>query len=234
MTSSSAGAVMTTIELISFISSIASLVLAIVAIWLSWVLFRLSEVSSRETKEAARAIANNVERLDQLFGRLYADTFAMMKDTVSDMRRHIWPEEVAEQNLSSEAEKRADEKIAILRQELLAEVKGIALRQAGSDRHLIDALTTEVSSVVDRAIQQSRGVEGLAREETLRDKIVRRLAALHTVGGNIVANDFILDEQLGAGPKEVISELLRMRDDGLVAFEGNRVRGSSRLRLAES
>jgi len=225
---------MDSIDLVSFISSIASLVLAIVAIWLSWVLFRMSEDSSRDTKEAARAIANNVERLDQLFGRLYSDTFSMMKDTVSDMRRHIWPEEVAEQNLSLEAEKRADEKVAALRQDLLAEVRGIALRQAGADKHIIDALTAEVSNVVDRAIQQSRSVEVLAREETLREKIIRQLAALQSTGGNVIANDFILDDQLGAGPKEVVSELLRMRDEGIVAFEGNRVRGASRLRLVEA
>lgn len=81
---------MTTIELISLIASIASLLLAIGAIWLSIVFFKMSSEASKATTEAAKGIGASVERLENLFDKLYSDTFTMMKDTVSDMRKHIW------------------------------------------------------------------------------------------------------------------------------------------------
>lgn len=81
---------MTLIELISLIASIASLILAIGAIWLSIVFFKMSSEAAHETKEAAKGIDASVQRLEKLFDKLYSDTFSMMKDTVTDMRKHIW------------------------------------------------------------------------------------------------------------------------------------------------
>ena len=81
---------MTAIELISLIASIASLILAIGAIWLSIVFFRMSNEASKATTEAAKGIDASVQRLEKLFDKLYSDTFSMMKDTVTDMRKHIW------------------------------------------------------------------------------------------------------------------------------------------------
>ena len=78
------------IELFSLISSIASLILAIGAIWLSIVFFKMSDAASKATTEAAKGIGASVERLEKLFDKLYSDTFSMMRDTVSDMRKHIW------------------------------------------------------------------------------------------------------------------------------------------------
>jgi hypothetical protein len=101
-------------DIISFVASVASLILAVGAIWLSVVFYRMSIAASTATTQAAVGIASSVERLEKIFDKLYSDTFSMMRDTVSDMRKHIWPvpvEENAEQErVIEEAEKKADEK----------------------------------------------------------------------------------------------------------------------------
>ncbi len=81
---------MSGINLLTFVASIASLILALVAIWLSIVFFKMSSKATKETTEAAKGISANINRLEDLFNKLYSDTFSMMKDTVTDMRKHIW------------------------------------------------------------------------------------------------------------------------------------------------
>ena len=107
---------MTASELISLISSVASLVLAVLAITLSIVFFRMSTVLSQSANDAAKGIEASVARLEQLFDKLYSDTFSMMRETVSDMRKHMWPEEVADMSkLGEEAERLAEKKVAKLK-----------------------------------------------------------------------------------------------------------------------
>jgi hypothetical protein len=79
------------LDTISLVASIASLVLAVLAIWLSIVFYKMSIAAASTTTEAAKGISASVERLEKLFDKLYADTFSIMRDTVSDMRKHIWP-----------------------------------------------------------------------------------------------------------------------------------------------
>ncbi|WP_006786881.1 hypothetical protein [Thiorhodospira sibirica] len=81
---------MTVMDLVSLIASIASLIVAVGAIWLSIVFYKMSSNASNAKNEAAKGIDASVQRLEKLFDKLYSDTFSMMKDTVSDMRRHIW------------------------------------------------------------------------------------------------------------------------------------------------
>ena len=75
----------------SLIASIVSLIIGGFAIWLSVTFYRMSNKISEDTKGAAKGISASVRRLESLFDSLYSDTFSMMKDTVSDMRKHIWP-----------------------------------------------------------------------------------------------------------------------------------------------
>ena len=80
----------------------------------------MSSELARTASEASKGISASVARLENLFDKLYADTFSMMRDTVSDMRRHIWPEETKDiDRLSEEAERRADEKVRELKGPLI-------------------------------------------------------------------------------------------------------------------
>src|SRR5713226_4076430 len=149
----------TAFEVISFIASVASLILAVGAIWLSVVFYRMSTEASKATTEAAKGIAASVEWLEKLFDKLYSDTFSMMRDTVSDMRKHIWPADDKEQEKAAEeVEKKADEKIAELKSAMEKQLGEILNRQRLADEKT-GALRGEMRHLLDRAILSSREVE---------------------------------------------------------------------------
>lgn len=111
-------AAMSGIELISLVASIASLILAVGAIWLSIVFFRMSTQASQATTEAAKGIDASVQRLEKLFDKLYSDTFSMMKDTVTDMRKHIWSKPSSDRSeISESVKKEIDRQIQTVLQE---------------------------------------------------------------------------------------------------------------------
>jgi len=162
-------------DVIAFIASIASLILAIGAIWLSVVFYRMSNEASKATTEAAKGIGASVERLEKLFDKLYSDTFSMMRDTVQDMRKPIWPvEEPDRENVIEETEKKADEKIAELKRGVDQQVAELLQRQRLADDKMT-SLTGEMREILDRAILTSRQVDAEASEETIREHILRTL-----------------------------------------------------------
>jgi uncharacterized protein with von Willebrand factor type A (vWA) domain len=182
---------MTAIELISLVASIASLVLAVIAIWLSVIFYRMSTELSESTKEAAKGIGASVERLEKLFDKLYADTFSMMRDTVSDMRKHIWPEDTqAETTIRQEAENRADEKIKVLTEDVQTQLSDMLKRQRVTDERL-SSMTHELGHLVETAISRSRRAEIEAREETIRDHIERAIRTLRRRGEKLRAYDIV-------------------------------------------
>jgi hypothetical protein len=223
---------MTNVELLSFVAAIASLVLAILAIWLSIVFFRMSSELSEKSTEAAKGINASVEKLEKLFDKLYADTFSMMRDTVSDMRKHIWPEESSSENrIDTEIEKRAEEKIRILKDEIEKEFSGMLHRQRVTDDK-VSAITTEMGRLLEKAIVGSRKVEVEAREETIRDIIIRYINLLEqkTHGDWYVAD---LVTQLGGTfpTGRILQELDLMKEDGIILLSDDRINGSTKILL---
>src|ERR1051326_2930926 len=224
---------MTSQEVLSMIASIASLVLAILAIWLSIVFYKMATASSERTTDAARGIAANVDRLEKLFDRLYADTFGIMKDTVSDMRRHICPGQHQAAEVRVEAERLADQRISEIRRELVDEVKTLVERQAGSDKRLLNNLTQDFSAVVERAIQQSRNVDVQARKQTLRDKVLTRLREVLERKTSVTAGDFVVDPVISPlGGLAVIEELERMKAEGLIDYPEQFILRTSVLKIS--
>jgi hypothetical protein len=156
------------VEVASIAASIVSIVIAVMAIWLTITFFRMSTEASAKTNEAAKEISASVSRLENLFDRLYADTFSMMRDTVSDMRRHIWPQETAvKEDALKEVEKRAEEKAQVMRKEISEE---IAKRLGGTDARVQDMMR-----IMDRAIDQTRRATAEAGRESVRADILRML-----------------------------------------------------------
>ncbi|KMY67278.1 hypothetical protein AAU61_10490 [Desulfocarbo indianensis] len=180
-----------TFSIVSFIATIASLLLAVVAIWLSLYFYKQSNELAEKTKEAARDIQSGVVRLEKLFDKLYEGTFSMMKDTVSDMRRHMWPEDVADDaEAQEELEKKAEEKIEAFRQEMAKEVASLADRQKKADGKL-DATKEELQQLVEKAINGSLEVEREVREENIRDAILQAVMEQTSMRGYVdVANLF--------------------------------------------
>lgn len=78
------------LDYFSLISSITSIILGIVAITLSILFYRMSEKIGRENERTSASIESNVTKLEELFNKLYTGTFDMMKETVTDMRKHVY------------------------------------------------------------------------------------------------------------------------------------------------
>lgn len=208
----------TVLTLIGFISSIASLILAIVAIWLSIVFFKMSSTLSGTTMEAAKGIVASVERLEKLFDKLYADTFSMMKDTVSDMRKHIWPDNKASgDELTQTVEKKADEKVGKLKQEIDKDLNRLLQGQKTTEAN-IGSIRKEMRDIIDKAIKASRNAEVEAREETMRDQLLQVLRDLKRKKPDLRAIELV-EAMGGCSPMRLLEELKKLEAEGLVDME---------------
>jgi len=218
---------MTIIEIISLIASLASLILAVIAIWLSFKFFEKSTEASDKTIEASKGIASSVERLEKLFDKLYSDTFTMMKDTVSDMRKHIWSGEVSSETksteLEEELEKKAQEKVDALKKELSSDLSQMFARQHITDKKITN-LKDELTTLIEKAVSQTRTLESEAREETIREYVTRTMRLLRKRKRNIVADDIVKQADAdGLNVRRMLDELAKMKEDGLISFEGDEI-----------
>lgn len=215
-TQSEKGAAMNAFEIVSFSTTIASLVLAIVAIVLSIVFYRMTSELSESTKEAAKGIEASVEKLEKLFDRLYNDTFSMMKDTVMDMRKHAWGEEVAEEpNVLAEVERKADLKIEALREKVEDQLTSILEGQQLTDGR-VDSVTRELRDLVDQAINDSRSVEHQVREEAIRSNIISSIETITKEKGIATAKDLV-NEMRGQYPmSDLVNEVKIMEREGII------------------
>ncbi len=219
------------VDIISLLSSFASLILAVVAIWLSIVFFKLSSKLSESTTEAAKGIGASVERLEKLFDKLYADTFSMMRDTVSDMRKHMWPDETVENDhLAEEAEKKADAKIEELKKDISQELGTVFQRQRIADEKL-DSIRSEMGHLIDRVITSSRQVEVEAREETLQSAILRSLRIMQHKRPRVTAAELVDRLSKDASPNRIVEELTKLRDDGLLLLSDERVAPDTTIQI---
>lgn len=219
-------------DLISFVASIASLILAIGAIWLSVVFYRMSNEASKATTEAAKGIAASVERLEKLFDKLYSDTFSMMRDTVSDMRKHIWPTDAPEQESAiEEAEKKADEKISELKKTVEQQVAQLLQRQRLADDKM-SSLSSEMRNILERAIVSSRQVDMEAREETVREHILRALRVFRRSRPKATVNDLIERLQDTFSIRRVISEVEKLREEKLIELIPDLIAPESIIKLS--
>lgn len=163
-------------EAFSIAAAVVSIVIAAFAIWLSIVFYRMSVNSSNQIQESSKDLSSSVSKLEKLFEHLYSDTFSMMRDTYSDMRKHVWPEFREEPDVTDQIETRANTKVDDIRQELMAQIETVAARAGGTETK-VEQLRKELSPLVDDAISRSRHAESEAQEETLRDVMLSRIRA---------------------------------------------------------
>jgi hypothetical protein len=222
---------MTATEIASLIASFVSVGIGILAIWLSVVFYRMSSELSESTREAAKGIGSNVEKLEKLFDRLYSDTFSMMKDTVSDMRKHIWPEiKKTETPISEETEEIAGKKLDILKKDISNEIAEVFKKQSITDTK-VDSVIEELRNLVEKAIIESRKVDMEAREETIKDHIIRSIKRYIRMG-EVARADKLLEPIFRKFDfEDVMNEINKMRDDGIIFFEGPAVGPNTEIRL---
>jgi uncharacterized membrane protein len=228
----------TAIELISLIASIVSLVLGVGAIWLSVVFFKMSNEASKATTEASKGIDASVKRLENLFDKLYSDTFSMMKDTVSDMRKHIWnggdlqsaAPQPSKDSILEEADRKAEEKVAEVKKAMDAQLSEILDRQRVSDGNLTE-VKQEMKNLLESAIQTSRQIDSEAREETVREHILSELRRAMRVDRLVTADELVASLSENIPSHRVIDELRNMRNEGSVYYEGRSLRPSSVVKI---
>jgi len=221
--------VMHATDAISIISSLVSVFLGGFAIALSLVLYRWSSQAAERSQEAARNIESSVKRLEQLFDKLYADTFSMVKDTYTDIRQHMWPEVRPSDQVDEVAERKADEKVAVVKESIDTELTRLLEKQTHTDAQL-QLLTGEVRSLLNRAITETRRIEEEARDESVREVILRQLEALDTpmMLGELTT---LMNDKFGIGASEVIDELERLKQEGIVSWPSKRNKSTSPVHL---
>lgn len=137
---------------INLFAAAASIVLAIVALALSIFFFVQGKNSADQSARSAEEISANVKRLEVLFNTLYSDTFSMMRETVTDMRQHVWKTipgpDSADDSIVEAAEARSQEQV-------LTEL-GKVSRRVGLTDAKIGELRSELAPVVKRALEEQR------------------------------------------------------------------------------
>lgn len=174
-------------EILSIVASVVSVIIGGFAIWLAVTFYKLSIKVSEDTREASKSISASVARLEGLFDRLYNDTFSMMKDTYSDMRRHMWPPKDDTAEIAAQIEATANAKIDSLREEITHEL-GRFIAKIGIADQKIKGVQEQVSRLIDRAIEQTRAVETEAQEEVSRHDLSNALVRLLSSHGPLKLN----------------------------------------------
>jgi hypothetical protein len=218
-------------DAVSLVASIASLILAILAIVLSIVFYRFSASASNATIEASKGIAASVERLEKLFDKLYSDTFSMMRDTVADMRKHMWPEDPSEQEtVLVETEGKADEKINNLKESIEAQLQTVLQGQKlAQEKNQL--LQSEMRRLIDRAILSSRRVQAEARNETVREHILRVIRTLRRRQRRITA-DGVVERLADTFPASmIVNEMRRLREEGIIDLDSKEMLPGSEIKL---
>lgn len=205
---------MTNVEISSIIASCVSAILAIVAIALSIFFFRMSSLLSESTKDASKSISAGVERLEKLFDKLYADTFSMMKETYSDMRKHIWPEESTDTDkIKEESEIKAEKKISLLKDEMTKELSKMFQKQEITDTKL-SSIKGEMRNFIEKAISSSRRVDIEAHEETIRGQIKRLIKIRDREKLNTSANEIVITLRRLFPENKIVEEIKEMAREG--------------------
>ena len=216
-------------DYISIVSSLVSVFLGIFAIGLSLILYRWSNQAAERSNEAARNIEASVKRLEQLFDKLYADTFSMVKDTYTDIRQHMWPDLRPMEQVDEVTERKADEKVALVKQSIDTELTRLLDKQSHTDTQL-QLLTGEVRSLLNKAITETRGSKREARDESVREVILRHLESLDTAVmlGNL---SDLMNDKYGIGASEVMDELEKLKQEGVVTWPAKRNKSATPVTL---
>ncbi|MEY0023044.1 hypothetical protein AB7W40_03345 [Providencia rettgeri] len=154
-------------ELLSFVLSIVSLLVSAGAVWLSFKFYQMSDHASKEAQRSSDQIQVNTEKLEGLFSKLYSDTFSMMKDTVTDMRQHIYH--------NSDKEDSLEEKLTAMKESIKREVK-ITLDDNIGELKENDIKINKIEERLENIINQQVNVVIEERYNNIADEILRLLS----------------------------------------------------------
>ena len=142
---------MTGSEITSLVAALVSLIISGFAIWLSVTFYKLTTKNSKDLEKASSNIDSTVTRLEVLFDKLYSDTFNMMKDTVTDMRKHVWKTADADtERKPSETEQNFNE----LKNELNNKIEKLMYSQ-GKANDKVNVFAEKIENLISETIDKS-------------------------------------------------------------------------------
>ncbi|MBJ8189193.1 hypothetical protein [Bacillus cereus] len=190
------------VEVFSIISSAISLVLGIVAIVLSILFYKMSDKSSRYVEKAAHDIDSNVKKLEIMFEKMYADTFGMVKDTVSDMRKYVYRSNGTENGGVS------SEEVEIKTNEIVNKaLEGI--QETNLDKE-------QVKELVLHLIEKSKDVEQDLKTDSYIEKIKKILLHNHSLTFPELLVDLSGPNADTDDNKKLFDALVKMRDQNII------------------
>lgn len=209
----------TTVTIVGFIATIASLVLAIGAIWLSIIFFKMSDVASKETTAAAKDIQASVERLENIFDKLYSDTFSMMRDTVTDMRQHIWrkPEAGTPSSVTEDEDKIKELKNSIS-QEIISLVDEKFKNMGSNDekiREIEDSVKTILESKLTNSLNEDRIPRSVMKRRVLSIIERYRMISVEKLF-SLLKERYLLE----SNSKEITPILFELRENNIITWNG--------------
>lgn len=155
-------------------ATIASFVLSVVAILLSLAFFYLSWRQTEKATDAANKIAGTVDKVETLFDTMYSDTFGMVKEAMSDLRKHAW-----QRYGTSEAQQEVEQKVSLrieeLRQRNEAQLQTIIGKFDATDEKYM-SLKRDIGHLLNSTITETLRVEN----ETALEEFLLRVMAIAT------------------------------------------------------
>lgn len=220
---------MTGSEYFGLVANAASLILSIVAIGLSLIFFRWSQEMAQSSRDAATEMRTAMGRLDTLFDRFYADAFGLVRDTYSAMHRHMWPETMAD--VETTIEDRVSTRVEEIKADIDNAMTPILDRMGQTDETLV-SLRSELDTLLNKVITETRLAETEAREETIRDAVGKILMRFVRRGRTEMVLDRIVREAAHLPGTLVLDEVVRLTTIGAISLPG--IEGDPRWQLAPS
>ncbi|MEC4090115.1 hypothetical protein [Pseudoalteromonas rubra] len=207
------------LEIISIVSSIVSVIIGGFAIWLAVKFYEMSNKSAEKLEKASSNIEATNKRLETLFDKLYSDTFAMVKDTVSDMRNHVWR--------NDQQTDESENNISHLKEELRSEFQK-GLEQAAS-KNDIKQMHAKVNELIDSTVEKVSYATKQPEVEYVFETIKNQIA---DEGYTTPAK---LKSELDMTSRRISLALFRLRKDGKINWSGssNQIWSDSHIDISE-
>lgn len=191
------------LEILSIVSSLVSLIIGGLAIWLAVKFYEMSTKSSEKLEQASNNIDSTTKRLETLFDKLYADTFAMVKDTVSDMRKHVWRGDESKKNIP-------DEKLVQLKSELSAELAE-SFKNSDQKKEIRD-LQEKLSELLNKAVEKSANISKASAE----NEVLSCIKELGEFGRKVTTSDVI--SYLSLDESTVVNALFSLKNQKKISW----------------
>ncbi|BCV54221.1 hypothetical protein [Shewanella algae] len=205
------------LEIFSIVSSLVSLIIGGFAIWLSVQFYKMSVKSSEKLERSSSDISSATQRLETLFDKLYSDTFSMVKDTMNDMRQHVW-------NSDSVKDKEGD-RLNTLKEELTKEFNSELATKLKSSN--INDIELKVEELVARAINKSVAFGNTQESE----RIIAVMRALASTKRRITLNG--LCDLLNVAEESLVGPLFNLKRDGVIDWNGDALGAATPIVLVE-